>query len=47
MGINYGVVHPKRAQKVKRAEELVHELTIFILISSSERQQVKHMENKS
>lgn len=44
MGIN-NVVDSCRAQKVKRAKELVHKLTVFFLISSSKTQPVNHMEN--
>lgn len=46
MEINYVVLDLRRAQKVKKAEELVHELTVSVLISRFTTQQVNHIENK-
>lgn len=46
MGINYAVFYSSRTQKVKRAKEPVHKLTVFFLISSSKIQPVNYMENK-
>lgn len=46
MRINYVVLDSRRVQKVKKAEELVHELTVLNFISSFTTQQVNHMGNK-
>lgn len=46
MRINYVVLDSRRVQKVKKAEELVHELTVLKFISSFTTQQVNHMGNK-